>query len=170
MLAFNILRPGFWILAIEIRMGRAIDGCLAIDKLAERRRELLVCRVSTGPECVSSNCGDCIIMEMRDPSGLLFMDEIGMPTRCSSRPTKAGGGLSCLKCRPNHTYTRNTRNLRHLGLFEKNKTLELATCIKFRAVTEYIHELRSHQSTLQGLSVVVEKYPDPGRRQRFSPR
>jgi hypothetical protein len=58
----NILRSGFGILAIEIRMSRTVDGGPAINNLAERGRELLICSIPTCPKGISSDCRDSIIV------------------------------------------------------------------------------------------------------------
>lgn len=52
------------ILGVLVFMSRAIDSIQPIKDLFERGGKFVVRRVSTRPECVSANIGDCVLVQV----------------------------------------------------------------------------------------------------------
>jgi hypothetical protein len=116
MFTFNILRTSFRVVAVEVRMSGAVNGCPAVDDLAERRGELLVSGVSAGPKGITPNGWNRIIMKVGHAGWLPLMDEICVPSRGAPRTTKTGWYFSCLQSGPHDRHAGNAGDLSGLRL------------------------------------------------------
>ena len=112
----DMLGPCCRIIPIKVRMSRAVHSLLAIDNFAEVWGELLVSGIPTGPKCVTTNGWHSIVVEMGNTSRLSLVDQICMPTRCTTRPTEVCWHLSGLQSRPDDRDARHAWYLRDLRL------------------------------------------------------
>ena len=112
----DILGPCCGIILIKVRMSRAVHSLLAIDKLAEAGGELLVSGIPTGPKRVTTNRWYSVVVKMGNTSRLSLMDQICMPTRCTTRPTEVCRYLGGLQSGPDDRDARNAWYLRDLRL------------------------------------------------------
>ena len=111
-LAFHVPRACFWVVAIQIGMGRPVNGRLSVNDLAECRRQLLIRCISAGPESVTADGGHSIIVKMCHACWLSLVDQVCMPAGVSSRLTEIGWVFGCLKRRPDDS---DAAHARHLG-------------------------------------------------------
>lgn len=74
--AFNVFRTGIRVVTVEICVGADIDCLSSVNDLAELWAQLRVSCVTRGPEGVSSDGWDGVVVEMGDPSWLFLMDKI----------------------------------------------------------------------------------------------
>ena len=111
-LAFHVLRACFWVFAIEIGMGRPVDGRLSVNNLAEFWRQFLIRRISASPESVTADGGHGIIVKMCHACWLSFVDQVCVPAGVSSRSTEIGWVFGRLKRRPDDS---DAAHARHLG-------------------------------------------------------
>jgi len=114
--ALDALGTGGWVVAVDVLMGRRVDGFTAVDDLAEFRGELGVCRVAAGPEGVTSKGWDGIVVQMGDARRMLLVDEITVPSRSATWVSERCTSLGCLKGWPDDGYTLYAWDVWHLRM------------------------------------------------------
>ena len=61
-------------------MGADVNCLSSIDDFSEFRAQFGVCSVAAGPESVTSDGGDSVIVQMCDTCGVLLVHEITVPS------------------------------------------------------------------------------------------
>lgn len=102
-LSQNMLWPGMLVASLKVGVGRAVHCLAIINDLAELRRKLLVCRVATCPQCVSTDCGHSVVVQMGNACGLQFMHEVGVPARGATWIAEIRFALCSLQSWPDHS-------------------------------------------------------------------
>lgn len=72
--ALDVLWAGVRVVAVQVGVRGAVDGVLAVDDFAEVGREFLVGGVAGGPEGVTADGGDCVVVQVGDAGWLAFVD------------------------------------------------------------------------------------------------
>lgn len=114
--ALDMPGPGGGIVAIEVLVGGAVHGLLAIDEFPEFGRQLLVRTVTRGPDRVAPHRRHRVVVQVRDARGLPLVHKISVPPRRTPWPAEAGAGFLDVKVGPYDRDTGNTGNLGRLGL------------------------------------------------------
>lgn len=114
--SLDVLRACLGIVAVEICMSAGVDGLSPVDDLTELGAQLAVGSISRGPQSVTPDRGDGIVVQVRNSCWLFFMDQIRVPPRCASWLSKRSLFLSCLKSWPNDCHAWDARNMGNLWL------------------------------------------------------
>ena len=115
MLPLHELRPRRRILPIHILMRTPIHRPLPIQKLAKRRRQLVVRRVPGRPQRIPAVLWHGVVMQMRHSGRLRLMHQIRMPARRAARlPEVRLPPFLDLQVRPHDRHAGRAGDLRHL--------------------------------------------------------
>lgn len=72
----DVLWACVWIISVKIGVRAGVDRLSAVDDLAELWAQLRVCCVSTGPQSVSANGRDGIVVKVSDACRMFLVDQI----------------------------------------------------------------------------------------------
>ena len=72
--ALDVLWSCIGVVAVKVRVRRAVDSIPAVDDFAELGGEFFVGGVARGPERVAADGGYCVVVEVGDACWLAFVD------------------------------------------------------------------------------------------------
>lgn len=77
--SLNMLRSSLRVVPVQVGVRRSVDSVLAINDLAEVGGQLLIRRVSTGPERVTTNGRDRVVVQVSNTGRLALMHQVSVP-------------------------------------------------------------------------------------------
>ncbi|RMZ68353.1 hypothetical protein GMOD_00009968 [Pyrenophora seminiperda CCB06] len=133
--ALDVFWTGTKVVTVEVGVRATVHGFSTVDDLSESRRKFLIRGVARGPERVTPDLWNGVVVQMRYttyvnvkhvgslhilgrlPSWLAFMHQIRVPPGRSARPSKASRHFCGLEIRPENSHARYSWYKGDLRLF-----------------------------------------------------